>query len=413
MTTCEWDHAQLESTLRRAGTRSAYIADLDLFEANLLRFLEAFRSRYPRTEVGYSYKTNYLPDFIRIANRHGARTEVVSRMELDYAEALGFVGTGSLFNGPVKVRDDIAHAFRLGITVIVDSVSEISDALAAAAELTTDEPAKVAIRCRLPRSTPGTRFGIDLRTDSGRAALAAIDASPSLELVGLHVHHSGDRSAERYSLRILELIELHERELGSRPLEFLDIGGGFGSPLPPELVSQLGSDNPTFDTYADAVTGPLLKAYGEEGPTLIAEPGMGLLAETTTFVTQVVRTKPGEDDSVAVVDGSIFNVKPLRSGINLPGDVVAGAGERHDGVWRFVGHTCMEIDVLREDHKGSVAEGDILVMPNLGAYTTVLNAPFISPLPPILTIRGGLESATVVRGSLAADNLAHIFGARS
>lgn len=406
------DHVELSRLLNLAGAHSIYLADLSRFEANVIHFLETFRARYPRTEIGYSYKTNYLPDFIRIAHDHGARTEVVSRMELDYAEQLGLVGPTTLLNGPVKQADDIARAFDIGATVILDSHSEVLDAIEVAGSRGTPDPARVAIRCQLPRSTPGTRFGIDLRGAAGQDALARIDAAPSIELIGLHVHHSGDRTADRYSLRIQELIDLHTEVLAGRPLEFLDVGGGFGSPLPDELVEQLGSDNPAFDEYAEAVTAPLIAAYGQDGPLLIAEPGMGLLAETTTFVSRVVRTKTGDATHVAVVDGSLFNVKPLRSGINLPGTVSRGEHEGRDGRWRFVGHTCMEIDVLRDDHHGTVAEGDLLVMPNLGAYTTVLNAPFISPLPPIVTWHGDHASAQVVRPQLGADHLARTFGSR-
>lgn len=402
-------HDEMASLLRLAGTRSAYLADIDVFEDNILAFLRAFRSRYPRTEVGYSYKTNYLPDFIRVAAKHGARTEVVSRMELQYAESLGLAGPGTLFNGPVKSHDDLTHAFTCGATVVIDSLSEIHDVIAAAERASIENPAKVAVRCQLPKSTPGTRFGVDLRTSEARRGLAAIHATDALDLVGLHAHHSGDRSAERYALRVRELIDLHLDVLGGQPLEFLDIGGGFGSPLPPDLIDQLGSDNPSFDTYAESVTGHLLDAYGQEGPTLIAEPGMGLLAETTTFVTQVMRTKLQNADAVAVVDGSLFNVKPLRSGVNLPGHVVSDLDTGTQGTWRFVGHTCMEIDVLRDEHLGRVAEGDFLVMPNLGAYTTVLNAPFISPLPPIIALSREAE-ARVVRHQLASDHLAKTFG---
>lgn len=401
----------LPSLLDLTGQDSCYVVNLSIFERNLRRLTHEFRSRYPRTDLACSYKTNYLPALLRTAHQLGARTEVVSRMELDYAAILGTTGPSTLFNGPVKNATDMARVFDFGGTVILDSVSEIEDALSAAKLSRGSGPARIAIRCQLPMSTPNTRFGIDLRTPEASAGLRRIDMEPNVELVGLHVHHSGDRSVERYQLRIRELIDLHRDLLESRKLEFLDIGGGFGSPLPAELSAQLGGDNPTYSEYADAVTSPMISAYGLEGPTLIVEPGMGVLADTTLFLTRVMRTKTAPHRNIALVDGSLFNVKPLRSAINLPGYVLSSGTPAHNGNWRFMGHTCMEIDILRDDHVGAVAEGDLLVMPNLGAYTTVLNAPFISPLPPIVTWDGDAQTATIARPQLAADHLAQTFGA--
>lgn len=402
------DYATLQVWSKVADARSWYVSRPDQLRTNMCGLLAELRKRWPRTHLGYSYKTNYLPAFIQVARDLGCWSEVVSRMEYDYARALGVDGDRILFNGPVKTADDLALAFNEGATVVVDSASELLCAVEVARSV-DGPPVRIALRCELDESTPGTRFGIDLHSDEGANAADALLASDRARLVGLHAHHSGDRSAERYDRRTRELIAVHRDVFGFRPLEFLDVGGGLGSAMPPDLANQLPYSTPSYSEYAEVITEPLVETYGKAGPDLILEPGMGVLADTLSFVTQVARLKQTRGGSVAVVDGSMFNVKPLRSAVNLPVHVIRGGGDVAHGAWRLVGHTCMEIDVLHEGYTGEIAEGDYVVMPNLGAYTTVLNAPFIRPLPPVLTIDG--TSVEVARPALGTPYLQLTHGA--
>lgn len=402
-------HRGLEHLGSVAGAASFYIADIEQFRNNVTSLLEEMLAWYPRVELGYSYKTNYLAAFAHTADELGCLAEVVSRMEYDYATRLGAPGARILFNGPVKTRADLKHAMTHRSTIICDSITEAHDAIAVASQLGLDAPARIALRCELDESTPGTRFGIDLTAVDGRDLLRRILAEDAVVLVGIHAHHSGDRSASRYETRTRELISIHQDLLAGYPIEFIDVGGGLGSRMPPELAAQMAFSVPTFREYAAVIAGTMARHYGDEGPELILEPGMALLANTVYFVTPVARVKPTRRGLVAVVDGSIFNVKPLRSSVNMPIEVVRGSGHGRHGTWDFVGHTCMEIDLLHKGHVGEVAEGDLVVMPNVGAYTTVLNAPFIRPLPPIVGLDGDI--ATLLRPSLDLPYLAQVFGA--
>lgn len=402
-------HPGLERLATVAGAASFYVADVDRFRGNVSELLDQMRAHYPRVRLGYSYKTNYLAAFARAADALGCLAEVVSRMEYDYALHLGVPGDRILFNGPVKTRADLEHAISFGSTIICDSVSEAREAIGLARELSPATPARLALRCELDVSTPGTRFGIDLTAAEGHDLLDRIRAEDRVDLVGIHAHHSGDRSAARYEKRTSELISLHQDLLAGHPIEFIDVGGGLGSQMPPELAAQMSFDVPAYSEYAAAIGGTMAAEYGDGGPELILEPGMALLADTVSFATQVVRTKSPRGGRVAVVDGSLFNVKPLRSQVNLPAQVVRNSSTGQAGTWSFVGHTCMEIDVLHEGHVGEVAEGDYVLMPNLGAYTTVLNAPFIRPLPPIVGLEGGQQ--TQLRPPLDVDYLVQTYGA--
>jgi diaminopimelate decarboxylase len=400
-------------TLDRIGEchgGSFYLADATRFQDNCRRFVGAFRARYPRTSIGYSYKTNYLPRFILGAHAQGAYSEVVSRFEFDYALSLGIPATRIIFNGPIKRREDLLTALTSGARVNVDSLPELHEAIRTAESLPAQST--IGIRCHLGSEAPQSRFGIALDRPEATAALAALRRTQALRLAGIHCHYSGSRGAMNYRDRIRAMIGLHRDVLGNCRLDYLDLGGGFASPMSDALASQLGDTAASYDDYAEAVATEMRLAYGEDGPELILEPGMGVLADTMVFVTRVETIKDSGTRRLAVVSGSVFNVKPLRGRINLPVHVVSANQERAslEGGCDIVGHTCMEVDVLHEGYPGAIAIDDYVVVENAGAYTNVLNAPFICGTPAIVEFVDG-RPADVLRRASTVDDLIHSYTA--
>jgi diaminopimelate decarboxylase len=385
---------------------SFFLADVQHFEATVSRLRARFQERYPKTQVAYSYKTNYLPAFIRCAHALGAYSEVVSRFEYEFACGLGIAPDRIIFNGPLKSADDLALALREGTRVHVDSLLELDRLLKVARGRAS--PAPIGLRCQLAGNTPGSRFGIDIASPKGRDAVRAIDASPNVRLASLQVHHSADRTAATYQARAAALVDLHRDVLDGRPLDYIDIGGGFASAMEPGLAAQLGSPPPPFEAYADAVGGVFHDAYGDDGPGLVLEPGIGVLADAMVFVTRVEVLKELHGLRFAMLDGSVFNVKPLRHAINLPISVAEKPGAaRQRGPWDLTGHTCMEkaVDLLHENYPHPLAVGDYVIVRNIGAYSIVLNAPFIHGTPPIVELARGRPGRLLRRASTAVDLL--------
>ncbi|MPY86449.1 MAG: diaminopimelate decarboxylase [Luteitalea sp.] len=384
-----------------------YIADTEQLQSNLRALLESFRTYYPVTSVGYSYKTNYSPAFIRCAHNLGAYAEVVSRLELDLAIALGVPGSKIIFNGPIKTADDLTLALRAGARVNIDSLAEAR--LMAKIARSSASELSLGIRCNLGPGTPGSRFGVDLDTAEGKDVIGTLDACPNVRIRGLHCHYCGDRNASGYRDRIRHMIRLHATALGGRHVEFFDIGGGFSSRMSPELAAQFTAPPSSFHDYAAAIAQEMASTYGATGPELILEPGMGVLADTMTLVTRVQAVKRLQGRNLAVVDGSVFNIKPLRGSINLPIVVVQGCSNPGAKVTMpvdVVGHTCMEVDVLHTGYAGAIGEGDWVIIPNVGAYTNVLNAPFIRGTPAIVELRDRGNYGVLRRASTLDDLLA-------
>src|SRR3954451_10925277 len=65
----------------RFGT-PLYVVDERKLRGDYQRFIDSFRKHYPNVEVGYSYKTNPLPEVFRVLHDCGALAEVISHFEL-------------------------------------------------------------------------------------------------------------------------------------------------------------------------------------------------------------------------------------------------------------------------------------------------------------------------------------------
>ncbi len=401
---------QLDDLLDTCGG-SAYILLPDRFAANVDAFLGAFRAHYPHTNLGYSYKTNYLPALCVEAHRRGLYAEVVSGMEYEIARACGVPHDRIIFNGPVKTEAELDTALTGGARVNADSLDELAT-IATVVSQHPDRRFSIGLRCNLEMAWQGraSRFGLsDANGDLRRAAEAA-GAMPNVRLAGLHCHFSYDRSAASYARRMAMMIEIAERLWPHAPPDYLDLGGGFCGPMPPALREQRPDEPPTFTDYADAVAPRLVEAYGtDDGPELILEPGVGLVADTMSYACRVQTTKRFPGRNVAVTAGSVDHLKIVANEINLPMGVLRSAQPASTdppAPIDVVGFTCLEHDLMYRDCEQSISKGDILVFDNVGAYSFVTASPFIRTTPPIVTGASGGGWRTLMRQTPATEFIA-------
>lgn len=391
--------------LARGHGPSFFLLDRARFAANYDSLLAALRQRYPRSQLAYSYKTNYLPALCRMVEERGGYAEVVSPMEYRLARTLGVAAARIVYNGPWKPANDLRRALTEGAMVNLDSAEELAVLRALAAEHPQRRFA-CALRCNFDLGEGSrSRFGFD----SLKEPLAALRAVPNAALEGLHCHYATrDKSARSYAVIAERMLALADEVFGAAAPRYLNLGGGFFSPMPQSLRAQFGVHVPSFDEYAEALAAPFARRHGRgEGPELILEPGLCLVADAMRFCTPVAALKTIAGKRIAVVAGSVYDVKPTKHGKDLPLTVVAGAaqGEAVQGC-DITGHTCMEDDVLYRGYSGRLAVGDYLVFDNVGAYSMVLKPPFIFPATPVLALDAS-GSVEVVR---RAERYEDIFG---
>lgn len=370
-----------------------YLINRGRFERNFEALTYAFQSRYSPFILAYSYKTNYIPYLCRLINDKGGWAEVVSRMEYDLALKVGCDPTRIIFNGPVKRSDDIDTALSSGSLVNLDSESEL-EAVMNYAGRQPDKTVRIGLRFNIGLSDEAGvshiqsslkvgRFGFDpCDLDTIQKKLAVRN---NIKVVSLHGHTSTtDRSVWCFEVIARTLVDLAERFFANT-VEFINIGGGmFG-----EIASEhRWCEVPSFTAYAETICGVLNDStwVKRQKPALVIEPGVAMVANAVSFVTQVVSVKRVRDKTFVTVDGSAFNSKPTFHKLNPPYEVLSAANAVNPvETFDVVGSTCMEKDILLGGVTALLpAIGDFIRLDNVGAYTVVMTPPFINPAPAIL-----------------------------
>jgi len=382
---------------------SFFILDLRQFENNYKEFLQGFRSIYPNTNLGYSYKTNYIPKLCQTVHSMGGYAEVVSQMEYDLAIAIGVPPTRIIFNGPLKQQEDLEKAILAGSIVNLDCLEEV-EMVEALAERLPEQKIAVGLRCNFEIDTTRiSRFGFDVAGGELDRAFNLLKALNNCAIEGLHCHIStAARSTESFARRTQKIIELTDNYFKDKQPRYIDIGGGFYGKMTDDLKSQFEGYIPNYQEYAEAVASQLKSKYpANSGPELIIEPGVAIVSDVLNFAAKVVGLKTVRSRQIALVVGSVHNVKPTGTDKNLSLQVY-GNDENSDrrklaGKVDIVGYTCMEHDCLYKEYSGEIGIGDYAVVENMGAYTVVFKPPFIRPNPPIISYDSIQNEYTLIR----------------
>jgi diaminopimelate decarboxylase len=391
---------------------SFFIVDICQFKQNYTEFIQAFRSIYANTNLGYSYKTNYLPKLCQTAAELGGYAEVVSQMEYDLAIAIGVPPHRIIFNGPLKHQADLEAAILAGAIVNLDSLEEVELVAALAKRLPAQQIA-VGLRCNFDLGDDRiSRFGLDVEAGDLDRVFQKFRELPNCQVDGLHCHFTtAERSIESYALRTKKILEISDRYFPDRPPKFIDVGGGFFGKMTADLQEQFDCHIPNYQEYATAIATQLQSRFPDANsrPELIIEPGVAIIADVLIFACKVVGLKTVRSRQIALVVGSFQNVKPTMTDKNLAIEVYRNMESTQQrklsGTIDIVGYTCMETDCLYKDYQGEVGIGDYIVFENMGAYTIVFKQPFIRPNPPIISYDSNLDEYRLVRRTETAKDI--------
>jgi diaminopimelate decarboxylase len=403
----------LESLSTEYGD-SFYLLDLKRFVSNFHEFLGAFRQFYPKTFIGYSYKTNYTPAICRQAHELGAYAEVVSGMEFDLARSLGIPTDRIIFNGPYKKRDTMEQVVLGKGMLHLDSLREVA-VLEEIARSNPESELKVGVRCNFDIGEAlESRFGFDVDSDSFREVRRRIERLSNVKVNGLHCHFP-NRNLESFISRTERMLELSRAAFSDRP-DYINIGGGFFGKMSDFLKRQFSCHVPSYQEYASEIGSRIAAFFSgappEEQPMLILEPGTALVADALRYLARVVSVKKVGTRNIATIAGSAFNIKPTSQDRNLPmtlikcrSDAPAADSERFD----ICGYTCIETDYLFKGFAGAVEEGDFALFENVGSYSVVMKPPFILPNVAMLAIDTADMTVKVVKRPETVEDVFRTF----
>lgn len=293
-------HAEL-SVLADHWGEHFYLAYPEQFAGNLARFHAAFAAAWKRSTLCYSVKTNYLPAFLAIARDAGHGAEVVSGAEYELARRLGFPPERIVLNGPVKSAGLLRAALDAGSSVHLDSPYEI-DAIERFAPQSDTRKWQLGLRCN-PDLGNASRFGFDVPSGELVRAARRLEAIPGVRVRGLHLHQNQPKTLPAFVARMRGVLDAAGEIFGTRPPEYLDVGGGFHSPA--ALTA-----GPSFEEYAAVAAEELTRRCGPDTPELILEPGVAVTLDTMSYVCRVLDVKTAGGRRVAVTTGSMQTIHP-------------------------------------------------------------------------------------------------------
>ncbi len=353
-------------------------------------FKEAFSSRYPDVEFGWSYKTNYLDAICKIYHKLGSIAEVVSEFEYQKARANGIEGKNIIFNGPYKPKEALKVAVQEGAKIHIDHLYEINDLEEIAEELNVNIP--VAIRCNMNTGIypQWSRFGFNIDNGEAYDAIKRIYEGKKLYLTGLHSHIGTFMlSAAAYGVETKKLIDLKnkvEEDFGYE-IEYIDIGGGFASKnrlkgvyQAPEVIV------PSADEYAEAITNAIFENNKGKLPKLYLETGRALIDEAGYLLTSVFASKRMPDGKKSYIVDAGVNLLYTAFWYNF--DI--SLDKRYDGInepSQINGPLCMNIDIIAENIMlPPLDRGSVLSIWPVGAYNYTQSMQFIRYRPKVVLI---------------------------
>ena len=352
----------------------------------------AFKTRYPKVQFAWSYKTNYIDAVCNVFHQEGSWAEVVSIFEYQKALDNGVPGNKIIFNGPEKTKADLEIAVKNGSFIHIDHFDELYDLI----ELTDKlkKKAKVAIRVNMDTGIypMWDRFGFNYETGQAWNAINKIMVSENLELEGLHCHIGTFMlSTQAYAIAASKLSDLavNIKYKYNKAIKYLDLGGGFpsantlrGSYLP-------GADIiPSIDDFAEAITSTILN-YGyktEELPLLILETGRALIDDAGYLLGSVIANKRLSDSRRATIMD--FGVNILFTAFWYEHKITpAQEFSQHTEDMVMYGPLCMNIDVVRQSvNLPLLNKGDHVVVHKVGAYNMTQWMQFIAMRPKVVMI---------------------------
>lgn len=360
---------------------------------NYRNAVRAFKTRYPKVQFAWSYKTNYLNAVCNTFHQEGSWAEVVSIFEYQKALRNGVPGEKIIFNGPDKSKEDLQLAVSKNSLIHIDHFDE----LYALVELLqgTSQKAKVAIRVNMDTGVypMWDRFGFNYENGQAWNAITKIMSQPELDLVGLHCHIGTYMlSTTAYATAAWKLsdLALNIQQRYEKTIQYLDLGGGFASQNTLKGSYLQGADVvPTIDEYAEAITSTLLNVGFKptDLPTLILETGRALIDDAAWLLGSVLATKRLSDGRRATIMDFGVNILFTSFWYNHKISPAQEFSSHHTEDVVLYGPLCMNIDVVRESvNLPLLSKGDQVVVHKVGAYNMTQWMQFIQMRPNVVMI---------------------------
>jgi diaminopimelate decarboxylase len=384
---------------REFGTPAYVVAEDDL-RARARQMREAFAALHDDVQLVFATKAFPCTAVLRLFAEEGLGCDVASGGELALALRAGVPPERIHLHGNAKSDDELREALAAGIgDVVVDNLDDL-DKLERLVPEHRSGPQPVQVRitpdvagdthAAISTGQADSKFGFGL--DDARAAIERIEASPHVELTGLHAHIG----SQLLALQPFRLAVAAMASLGT--FRTVNLGGGLGVAYTRE------QEPPRIAAYARAKVDAVHEHFGTD-VTIMDEPGRALVANGCVTLYTVQSVKRNVSTWVGVDGGMSDNLRPMLYGARYEAEVADRFG--HGTHCHLVGKHCESGDVLitLADLRDP-RPGDVVVTPATGGYGhSMANNYNGQPRPPVIFCRDG-DARVVVRRETYDDLLA-------
>lgn len=387
---------RMEELARRFGTPLVAYS-IDRVRANACRVSRAYAAEEVQLAPAFAFKSCYIPQVTLALVAEGWNVDVQSRWELERVLAMGVPGSQVMLTGLGWDARLCALAVDSGVDRFV--VDSRDDALAlAAAARAADTTVSVLVRAGIRVLHPS-----GLRDEAGKLGhygkrltefAAEVARTPGLELIGLHAHAT-DRMASTAAYdevwsRVADAVSAVRA--GGNEVREVDVGGGM------ECMSRLDTVGAPVELFAKVAAEWARKL---QVGVVRVEYGRLLVGDAATVASTVIALKRGQVDRVvAIIDAPGNTLLPAESY-----RLVAPA-DNDDGplvTCTFADGTCTELCLTSPAVSPEPRLGDLILLAEAGAYTTVFSELWAADLPTLVLVddvRGELlirDGATATR----------------
>lgn len=356
----DWNESRLRDLADAHGT-PLYVLDPGRVRENARRLRRAF----PDAVCQYAAKAHTGRPVLRAVREEGFGIECASagevRRALDAGAPAGAVQYTAV-NPPARDLDAVVGAWRDGADGLTVTAGA-ADTLARLRERGYD--GRLCLRVN-----PGIGAGHHEKVTTGDAVKFGVpadrvpdllaDARETFDVVGIHAHAGSGISGDDLTAHRELVARMGGLARAVGPLEFVDVGGGFGVPYRP--------DEPPLDL--DRVATATREALGAVDARLAVEPGRYLVADAGVLLTRVNTVKPTEAGLAVGVDAGMTDLlRPAMYDAHHELRSCAPGGGGEPVSCTVAGPVCETADAFCTDRTlPRPARGDLLAVGNAGAY---------------------------------------------
>lgn len=311
------------------------------------------QSNLPGVKLFYAIKSNPDKNIITVLDNLGSNFDVASDGEMEQLHQMGISPERMIYANPVKTPNGLKTANKVGVNRFTfDSETEIAKIAKAVPGGT------VLLRIRVDSDAI-----IDLNKKFGAEPKNAMNLlrkarNAGLDVAGLCFHVGSNCSGPKSYVNAL--ISCHsifqEAKAEGFNMRILDIGGGFThSQNTAELLG---------------VVSVCLQGYFPD-TEIFAEPGRFICETSMTLITSVIGDTVRNNQTWYWLDDGVYGVFSAIAADHWD-PVFLTYKEGKDIYATFAGPSCDSMDIIQRDKTTpELVVGDIVVVPNAGAYTIV------------------------------------------